>query len=44
MTPKQAPDSDERARICGEIVPALDWAGSMESWIAGSPLVEIELG
>ncbi|GIE89838.1 nitroreductase/quinone reductase family protein [Actinoplanes regularis] len=37
-------DPDERARVFGEIVPALDWAGSLESWIAGSPLVEIELG
>ncbi|MFC7531668.1 nitroreductase family deazaflavin-dependent oxidoreductase [Actinoplanes sp. GCM10030250] len=37
-------DSGERARVLGEIVPALDWAGSLESWIAGSPLVEIELG
>jgi deazaflavin-dependent oxidoreductase (nitroreductase family) len=37
-------DADERAHIFGEIVPALDWAGSLESWIAGSPLVEIELG
>ncbi|MFE9959260.1 hypothetical protein [Micromonospora sp. NPDC005299] len=35
---------DERALVFGEIVPALDWAGSLESWIAGSPLVEIELG
>jgi deazaflavin-dependent oxidoreductase (nitroreductase family) len=37
-------DPDERARVFGEIVPALDWAGSLESWIAGSPLVEIEFG
>ncbi len=37
-------DADERARVFGEIVPALDWAGSLESWIAGSPLVEIEVG
>lgn len=37
-------DPDERALIFAEIVPALDWAGSLESWIAGSPLVEIELG
>lgn len=36
-------DPDERARVFGEIVPALDWAGSLASWIAGSPLVEIEL-
>ncbi|MEU8662405.1 nitroreductase/quinone reductase family protein [Actinoplanes philippinensis] len=36
-------DPDERARVFGEIVPALDWAGDLESWIAGSPLVEIEL-
>ncbi|BCY08238.1 nitroreductase/quinone reductase family protein [Actinoplanes sp. L3-i22] len=34
-------DPDERARIFGEIVPALTWAGTLESWIAGSPLVEI---
>ncbi|ASW53442.1 nitroreductase/quinone reductase family protein [Plantactinospora sp. KBS50] len=37
-------DPDERAVVFGEIVPALDWAGSLESWIAGSPLMEIELG
>jgi deazaflavin-dependent oxidoreductase (nitroreductase family) len=36
-------DPDERARVFGEIVPGLDWAGSLESWIDGSPLVEIEL-
>ncbi|GID65222.1 hypothetical protein Acy02nite_31030 [Actinoplanes cyaneus] len=36
-------DPDERARVFGEIVPALDWAGSLASWTAGSPLVEIEL-
>ncbi|MEU4562661.1 nitroreductase/quinone reductase family protein [Actinoplanes sp. NPDC023936] len=36
-------DPDERARVFGEIVPGLDWAGSLESWIEGSPLVEIEL-
>jgi deazaflavin-dependent oxidoreductase (nitroreductase family) len=36
-------DPDERARVLGEIVPALDWADSLESWLAGSPLVEIEL-
>lgn len=36
-------DADERARVFGEIVPGLGWAGSLESWIAGSPLVEIEL-
>ncbi|KOX07424.1 MULTISPECIES: nitroreductase/quinone reductase family protein [Micromonospora] len=35
-------DPDERALVLGEIVPTLDWAGSLESWIAGSPLVEIE--
>jgi deazaflavin-dependent oxidoreductase (nitroreductase family) len=33
---------DERARIFGAIVPGLSWAGSLESWLAGSPLVEIE--
>jgi deazaflavin-dependent oxidoreductase (nitroreductase family) len=36
-------DPQERARILGEIVPALDWAGSLESWLEGSPLVEIDL-
>lgn len=36
-------DPDERARVLGEIVPGLDWAGSLESWLEGSPLVEIEL-
>ncbi|MGW4943346.1 nitroreductase/quinone reductase family protein [Actinoplanes sp. NPDC004185] len=34
-------DPDERARVLGEIVPTLDWAESLESWLAGSPLVEI---
>jgi deazaflavin-dependent oxidoreductase (nitroreductase family) len=37
-------DPDERAAVFGEIVPDLGWAGSLESWIDGSPLVEIELG
>ncbi|WP_329007474.1 nitroreductase/quinone reductase family protein [Micromonospora rifamycinica] len=37
-------DPDERAMVFGEIVPALTWAESLESWIAGSPLMEIELG
>jgi deazaflavin-dependent oxidoreductase (nitroreductase family) len=37
-------DPDERARVLGEIVPGLDWAGSLQSWIDGSPLVEIEFG
>lgn len=36
-------DQRERARVFGEIVPGLDWAGSLESWIAESPLVEIKL-
>ncbi|MGC4880659.1 nitroreductase family deazaflavin-dependent oxidoreductase [Micromonospora sp. DT43] len=36
-------DPDERALVFGEIVPTLDWAESLESWIAGSPLVEIAL-
>ena len=36
-------DPDERARVLGEIVPGLDWAGSLQSWIEASPLVEIEL-
>jgi deazaflavin-dependent oxidoreductase (nitroreductase family) len=36
-------DQHERAQILGEIVPGLDWAGSLESWIEGSPLVEIEI-
>jgi len=37
-------DPGERARVLGEIVPGLGWAGTLESWLAGSPLVEIELG
>jgi hypothetical protein len=37
-------DPHERARVFGAIVPGLDWAGPLETWIAGSPLVEIELG
>ncbi|WP_089155453.1 nitroreductase/quinone reductase family protein [Micromonospora sp. NBS 11-29] len=37
-------DPAERALVFGEIVPTLDWAGTLESWLAGSPLVEIELG
>ena len=36
-------DPGERARMLGEIVPPLTWAGSLESWLAGSPLVEIVL-
>jgi deazaflavin-dependent oxidoreductase (nitroreductase family) len=36
-------DPDERARIFGEIVPNQSWAESLESWLAGSPLVEILL-
>src|SRR3954465_488938 len=32
-------DPDERARVFGEIVPGLTWAGSLESWIAGGPSV-----
>jgi len=36
-------DPDERARVLGEIVPGLEWAGSLASWLEGSPLVEIEL-
>ncbi|MFC3382620.1 nitroreductase/quinone reductase family protein [Couchioplanes azureus] len=36
-------DPQERAHVFGEIVPGLGWGGSLESWIAGSPLVEIEL-
>ena len=35
-------DPAERARVLGEIVPTLDWAESLESWMTGSPLVEIE--
>ncbi|MEU4216797.1 hypothetical protein [Actinoplanes sp. NPDC026623] len=35
-------DPEERARVFGEIVPRLSWAGSLESWIEGRPLVEIE--
>jgi deazaflavin-dependent oxidoreductase (nitroreductase family) len=34
-------DPGERARVFGEIVPTLEWAESLESWLAGSPLVEI---
>src|SRR3954470_21101036 len=41
---RPATDPDERAHVFGEIVPGLDWAGSLESWIAGSPLVEMEFG
>ena len=36
-------DPDERARVLGEIVPDLTWAGRLEDWLKGSPLVEIEL-
>ena len=36
-------DPDERAAVFGEIVPTLSWAGSLAAWIAGSPLVEIQL-
>jgi len=36
-------DRTERVRVLGEIVPGLDWAGSLESWIEGSPLVEVEM-
>ncbi|MDG4827968.1 nitroreductase/quinone reductase family protein [Solwaraspora sp. WMMD1047] len=36
-------DPDERALVFGELVPTLDWAESLETWIAGSPLVEIQL-
>ena len=36
-------DPDERARVLGEIVPGLSWAHSLEDWLAGSPLAEIEL-
>jgi deazaflavin-dependent oxidoreductase (nitroreductase family) len=35
-------DADERVRVFEEIVPALSWAEGLQSWIAGSPLVEIE--
>ncbi|MEV6350677.1 nitroreductase/quinone reductase family protein [Actinoplanes sp. NPDC051851] len=34
---------EERSRVLGAIVPTLAWADSLESWLAGSPLVEIEL-
>ncbi|AEV86387.1 hypothetical protein ACWT_5369 [Actinoplanes sp. SE50] len=37
-------DARERARVFGDIVPGLGGGGSLESWIAGSPLVEIEFG
>ena len=36
-------DPEERAAVFGEIVPTLSWAGSLAAWIAGSPLVEIQL-
>jgi deazaflavin-dependent oxidoreductase (nitroreductase family) len=36
-------DQRERAHILGEIVPSLDWADSLESWLEASPLAEIEL-
>jgi deazaflavin-dependent oxidoreductase (nitroreductase family) len=36
-------DQHDRERVFGAIVPGLTWAGSLESWIEGSPLVEIEL-
>jgi deazaflavin-dependent oxidoreductase (nitroreductase family) len=36
-------DQQERARVFGEIVPGLSWAGGVQTWIDGSPLVEIEL-
>lgn len=35
-------DPEERARVFGEIVPGLDWAKSLASWVEGSPLVEIQ--
>ncbi|WP_436534433.1 nitroreductase/quinone reductase family protein [Actinoplanes sp. HUAS TT8] len=35
-------DPGERARVFGAIVPGLGWGGSLESWIDGSPLVEIQ--
>jgi hypothetical protein len=33
--------AEERARVLGEIVPTLSWAGSLQSWLEGSPLAEI---
>jgi deazaflavin-dependent oxidoreductase (nitroreductase family) len=36
-------DPAERALVFGEIVPGLTWAGTLESWMAGSPLAEIIL-
>jgi len=36
-------DPQERVRVFEEIVRGLDWGGSVESWIEGSPLVEIEM-
>ena len=36
-------DAGERLAVFGEIVPTLSWAESLESWLAGSPLVEILL-
>lgn len=35
-------DERERERVLTEIKAGLDWGGSLESWLAGSPLVEIE--
>ncbi|HWS33684.1 MAG TPA: nitroreductase/quinone reductase family protein [Actinoplanes sp.] len=34
-------DPGERVQIFQEIVPHLNWVGSLESWIEGSPLAEI---
>ncbi|GLY07077.1 MULTISPECIES: nitroreductase/quinone reductase family protein [Actinoplanes] len=36
-------DPDERLQVFSELVPTLSWADSLESWLAGSPLVEIQL-
>jgi hypothetical protein len=30
-------DPEERARVFGGILPGPSWAGSLESWIEGSP-------
>ncbi|WP_041832380.1 nitroreductase family deazaflavin-dependent oxidoreductase [Actinoplanes sp. N902-109] len=36
-------DPDERVRVLTAIWPEQAWAGTLASWIAGSPLVEIQL-
>ncbi|MET0419627.1 MAG: nitroreductase/quinone reductase family protein [Actinoplanes sp.] len=36
-------DPRERAQVFGQIVAGLNRPGSLDSWIEGSPLVEIEM-